>query len=156
MRFCTLGGQSLVAVLLCMSWGTGGRAQEQRYQIARWSVGSIDPDPDACSARIDNVRQTLIDFNAPVSRQFAWVVLCNEKTWFHVKNSVEYRRVSTNTGFTDFPNHVVYLRGFKQSAKDLRDTVGHEIGHQMCRCNDESVANQYKSALLGSAQIARR
>lgn len=131
-------------------------AQEQRYEIASWSVGSIDPDPSACSAQIESVRQTLSDFNLPVSHQFAWVVLCDEKTWFGIKNSAAYRRVPTNTGFTDFRNHVVYLKGFKQTTKDLRDTVGHEIGHQICRCNDESTANTNKFRLLGSAQMARK
>jgi len=155
MRFRMLCGQGLVVVFLFATQGTSD-AQERQNEIARWSVGSIDPDPVACSAQIDSVRQTLVDFNAPVSRQFAWVVLCNEKAWFRVKNSAAYRRVATNTGFTDFSNHVVYLKGFKQSAKDLRGTIGHEIGHQMCRCNDEFVANQNKSTLQGSAQIARR
>src|SRR5215475_2946773 len=98
MRLRMLCGHGLVIVSLLASRATCN-AQEQQYEIASWSVGSIDPNPSNCSTQIETARQTLSDFNMPVSHQFSWVVLCDERKWFEVKNSPAYRHVPTNTGF---------------------------------------------------------
>lgn len=126
--------------------------QAQTYTVQRWSVSTIDSSPSDCTQKIDTVRQALEDFavpvtlrfSVPVSREFGWVVVCNERTWWHLKSRPEYRRTNTQTGMTDFANHVVYLNGFALAAGDLRDTVAHEIGHQICQCSDENTANEFK------------
>lgn len=135
----------------------------------RWSVsaggraGFSDRVSD-CSGAVAAVRQSLEEFDIPparrlsltVSRGFSWVVICDERAWFRLKAQPEYRRVATRTGMTDFPNHVVYLNGFGRSPAELRETVAHEIGHQICGCADESVAEQNRMRLEDQARRLAR
>jgi sarcosine oxidase delta subunit len=156
---------ALAAVMAFVFAGLSAVGQNPDYPILLWSVSSIDPEPSECVEQVAAVRNALRDldlpaarkFNRPVSREFSWVVICNEQTWFHLKNSVLYARVNTRSSMTDFTNHVVFLHGFERTPNALRDTVAHEMGHMLCECADEAQAEHWKGILLHDArQKARR
>lgn len=139
-------------------------AAAQELTILRWSISTIDPNPTDCVAQMDAVRQSLIeldvpaarDLNVAISREFGWVVICDEQTWFHLKNSARYARGKTVSGMTDFPRHVVFLNGYGRTAARLRDTVAHEMGHMLCRCAEEEQADAIKFTLFQQARQKRR
>lgn len=136
----------------------------QQDTPASWRIMTIDPVPGDCGAQMAAVQQALVDFDVPsarvigqpVSRQFGWIVICDERTWFRLRNSPPYARLRTRTGMTDFTNHVVYLNGFGRSASALRDTVAHEMGHMLCRCAEEDTANDWKFRLMDQAKARQR
>jgi hypothetical protein len=133
--------------------------QNANYSVMLWSVSSIDPQPADCADRVASVRDALSDLSVPsavrlgrpVSREFSWVVVCNERTWFNLKNSPRYARVNTISAMTDFADHVVFLNGFGRDADALRDSVAHEMGHILCECADERQADRWQLILLHEA-----
>jgi len=127
------------------------------YKVVQWwNVSTIDTDPTDCTEKVKDIRDALTSFNIPVSAGFSYVVVCDPKAWFKLKNSTRYRHVNTTTGMTDFANYLVYLNTFAKSAGDLRDTVAHEIGHMLCKCDDEYEADQKKCTVLAGRAIAMR
>lgn len=156
----SVGTRCWTVVLMGCLAPTFSGAQEPHDAIARWSVSTVDPAPADCAAQIDAVREALVDldvpvsrrFNRTVSREFAWVVVCDESAWFHLKSQLRYAHLQTVSGMTDFPNHVVFLNGFRRSPASLRDTVAHEMGHMLCHCVEEERADDWRLALLRQAR----
>jgi hypothetical protein len=140
------------------------KSEDPNYKPLLWSVTSIDSEPADCTAQVKAVEAALAEFEVPasrpfnvtVSRQFSWVVICNERAWFGLKQSARYARVNTNSAMTDFPNHVVFLDGFGQSAGALRESVAHEMGHMLCECADEGAADRWKLILIEQAHRQSR
>jgi hypothetical protein len=155
---------AVASVLACALAVCVAKAEDPAYKVALWSVASIDADPADCADQVQAVRDALAVFDVPasrpfkvtVSREFSWVVVCNERAWFHLRNEPRYARVNTNSAMTDFPNHVVFLDGFRHSPAALRDSVAHEMGHMLCQCADEGEADRWKLILVEEADRQSR
>jgi len=158
-RFIVVSGLCAIAVA-----GYPAVAQDVTYTVAMWSVSTIDPHPDDCAAGVAAVQNALRQLDVPqarrfshaVSREFSWVVICDQRTWFRVKNSSRYIQVNTISAMTDFANHVVFLRGYGRSADALRDSVAHEMGHMLCECADEPEADRLQQVLLDAVRERSR
>lgn len=154
----------LTTLLAFAFMGLSATGQIANYPVLLWSISSIDPVPADCAVQVAAVRNALQEldvsaarkFNHSVSRSFSWIVICNDRTWFHLKNSAPYARVNTIAGMTDFRNHVVFLNGAGRRYEELRDTVAHEMGHMLCECADEAEAGRWQQILLHEARQETR
>lgn len=117
------------------------------------TVQSYGDGPD-CAAQKDVVKQILSELNVKQGNGFVWNAACTEQSWF--KLTLEYRMlVKTNTGFTDFRYHGVYIRTARRSYSDIRDTVAHELGHIICECSSEQTAHDIGDRLVKQVVAVR-
>jgi hypothetical protein len=95
---------------------------------------------EACAFAVNPAAE--IVRHLPYPEDWKVVVVCNEIVWDTLmkQKSVEYL---TDYAFTFQPNHVTFIRA-KVFAERMRYTpeqvLRHELGHIMCKCDDEERA----------------
>lgn len=102
-----------------------------------------------CQRALDSLSHELSTFHRSYPQEWTIDVMCTDITWNELCQIADQKK--TSTAFTVLSKKQTFVRGdiFNHTRSAYRQTIAHELGHILCKCSSEEIADSFADDIQG-------